>query len=62
MKMFATSDATIMKAISKIYSSGGLVDDNCLIELQLRWTPFKTVACMILWSWVDAKMPKIAIP
>ena len=60
--VFATSDATILKAISKIYCSGGLVDDNSLVDLQLRWTPFKTVACMVLWSWVDAKMPKIAIP
>lgn len=60
--VFATSDATILKAISKIYSSGGVVDNDSLVELQLRWTPFKTIACMVLWSWVDAKMPQIAIP
>lgn len=59
--VFASSDATILKAIREIYGSGDLVDRNTLVDLQLRWTPFKTVACMVLWSWVDAKMPKILI-
>lgn len=58
--VFATSDATILKAIHKIYGVDIESDAITLTDLQLRWAPFKTVACMVLWSWVDAKMPIIS--
>ena len=57
--IFANSDTSIEKAITSIYGRDHVCGSDEWFALQKKWEPFKTVACMILWSWVDAKMPEI---
>ena len=56
--VFASADSSIAKAILLIYGDHFVAGSDEWNSLMERWTPFRTVACFILWSWVDAKMPK----
>ena len=57
--VFAHSDTSLLKAIKVIYGEGTVQGSIEFNALQKKWSPFKTVACLLLWSWIDAKMPNI---
>ncbi len=50
--IFAYGDVSLNKAIKVIYGKDKNVED--VIE---NWSPYKTVACRILWQWIDNGMP-----
>jgi DNA-3-methyladenine glycosylase II len=57
--VLATSDASIEKAVELIYGKKYIADPKRWFALTNSWSPYKTVACMVLWSWIDAKTPRI---
>ena len=52
MDIFPYGDSTLQRAIDTIYSKK--VSREKIIS---NWSPYKTVACKILWNWVDIGMP-----
>lgn len=57
--VLAKSDASIEKAVKLIYGKKYIAGTTQWFALTNTWSPYKTVACMVLWSWIDAKTPKI---
>lgn len=50
--VYPYGDGTLNKAISKLYS-----DNNSKVDLIVEsWTPYRSVASIILWQWVDNGM------
>jgi DNA-3-methyladenine glycosylase II len=59
LDVFAKADVSLIKAISKIYKVNLIKDDHRLDMLKSMWSPYTTLACIFLWSWVDANMPDL---
>jgi DNA-3-methyladenine glycosylase II len=59
--VFADADTSILKAIRCIYGEKYVMCSDDLEKLKETWSPFQTVACLLLWSWVDARMPEIEL-
>ena len=59
--IFAVDDYGIQSAMKKLYT---LDDSNKkefkenILKLSKRWSPYRTYACLHLWSWKDAKPEK----
>jgi len=59
--IFAVDDYGIQSAMKKLYK---LDDSNKkefkenILKLSKRWSPYRTYACLHLWSWKDAKPEK----
>ncbi len=51
--IFPYGDATLSKAIKRIYGEKKLLD-----SIICNWHPYKSYACRVLWQWVDKGMPK----
>jgi DNA-3-methyladenine glycosylase II len=55
--IFPYGDATLEKALNLLYGiklNRRKAEGNALIE---NWSPFKSVAALYLWKWVDGGMP-----
>jgi DNA-3-methyladenine glycosylase II len=46
------NDATLMKAIEKLYGEEMTKEKN-LNYLFQKWTPHNSIACRVLWTWAD---------
>lgn len=51
--VFPQGDATINKVMGKLYGDGKPLDQEKQMKIVRRWSPYKTFACKILWSWHD---------
>lgn len=49
--IFPYGDASINKAINLIYS-----DKISQEDIIIKWSPYKSFACRILWQWIDNGM------
>ena len=55
--IFALGDASIHKAIDHLYGDDFYLNKENLETLFKRWSPYNSVACMLLWRWIDQGMP-----
>ncbi len=54
--VFAVDDLGIQQAITKLYKLEGLDKKQLkekMLTLSSKWSPYKTYACLHLWSWKD---------
>lgn len=56
--VFPQGDATINKVMGKLYGDGKPLGQEKQMKIVRRWSPYKTFACKILWSWHDQGMLK----
>ena len=55
--VFPVGDATLNSAVSELYNVPRTSKDEILNIAQM-WSPYKSVACLALWRWVDTGKPK----
>lgn len=55
--IFALGDASIYKAIDYLYGDGFTSNEENIEALFKRWSPYNSIACMLLWRWIDQGMP-----
>ena len=58
--VFAVDDLGIQQAMAKLYKIS--VDDKKvlkekMLKISSKWSPYRTYACMHLWSWKDTPAP-----
>ena len=52
--IFPLKDLGIIRAINRFYSSGGSdLKMNEIIEISNQWQPYRTVAALFLWRFID---------
>ena len=51
--IFPLGDATLTKAITKIYEFDPNGNTKKLEKVLNKWTPYRSVASKLLWNWVD---------
>ena len=57
--IFAYGDNTIYTAVNILYGEGTASDPKSLELLIQKWSPFNSIACLVLWWWVDSGKPQI---
>jgi len=57
--IFVIGDATISKAMNKLYGKNHTLNEKQISTLKKRWSPHNSTACKILWAWVDNGMAGI---
>lgn len=53
--VFSHGDLGLRKAIRKIYKVDGELTKEYAEKLSLRWSPYRTYACRVLWQSIDSK-------
>jgi DNA-3-methyladenine glycosylase II len=54
--VFAPDDLGIQKAMTRLYKLEGLTTKELkqrMLDISAQWKPFRTYACLALWSWKD---------
>jgi len=54
--VFAPDDLGIQKAMARLYKLEGLTTKELkqrMLDVSAQWKPFRTYACLALWSWKD---------
>jgi DNA-3-methyladenine glycosylase II len=54
--VFAPDDLGIQKAMARLYKLEGLTTKELkqrMLDVSAKWKPFRTYACLALWSWKD---------
>ena len=57
--IFAVEDTSVYKAIEKLYGEGSTSTQNSLDQITNKWVPFRSVACVLFWRWIDCGMPDL---
>lgn len=52
--VFCHGDGSLKKAIGSLYP--GYSIDSALLN---TWAPYKSIACLVLWKWIDTGQPKL---
>ena len=47
--VFSASDASLRRAIARLYCNGMAPDHSELAEIPMRWTPYRSIASWYLW-------------
>lgn len=55
--VFSHGDYGLQKAIKKLYKFKREPTKNQVEKLSLKWAPYRTYACLILWKSHDIKLP-----
>ena len=58
LDIFPYGDATLNRAIKTLYRIDPK-DRSVLDGIVLNWAPYRSVACLALWCWVDKGMPEL---
>jgi DNA-3-methyladenine glycosylase II len=53
MDIFANDDYGLRKAVQKLYKLDELPKKAELEEITFKWKPYRTVASLALWKWID---------
>ena len=56
LDIFPHGDGSLNRAIGRLYKLDANSRSQALLEILDRWSPYRTVACRILWQWVDDGM------
>jgi DNA-3-methyladenine glycosylase II len=51
--VFAWGDISIKKAIRLLYEEDEEMENERIIEITSKWTPYRSTACIVLWKWLD---------
>ena len=46
-------DISIKKAIRLLYDEDQDMENERIIEITSKWTPYRSTACIVLWEWLD---------
>ena len=55
--VFVYGDASVLRAIKTLYGEDTATDKELLRKLIKKWSPYNSVACMMMWHWVDNGSP-----
>lgn len=53
LDVFSAGDGSIKRAINWLYSRYTPIDNNKLIEISSKWSPYRTIASLYLWELID---------
>lgn len=53
--IFVQGDVSILRAISDLYGERTASDKGRLEALISTWDPYNSVACMLMWDWIDTR-------
>jgi DNA-3-methyladenine glycosylase II len=53
MDVFSNGDLGLRKAVQKLYGLDKLPGKKELDEITGKWSPYRTIASLYLWKWVD---------
>ena len=56
LDVLAKNDATIKKTVIELYGEDFTEDSENWNELMRKWSPYRTVACRVLWHWADGNL------
>ncbi len=51
--VFAHGDVSVLRAICALYGKDIVEDARRLNDHIEKWSPFNSIACMMMWNWVD---------
>jgi len=59
--VFVYGDASVYRAIRILYGKNTTTEKKLLDNHIKKWAPYNSVACMMMWHWVDNGMPALTL-